>query len=124
MTFRARNRKMLSSLHRLRFQPNFTAVISTILSCAHRQHVSLCCTKWSPELNIEKSCPPFTGQTAGWISITFYRSDQYYPLLWTLPERFASLHKMATRAKNRKIFTGKTADGISTNLHMSYQYHP
>jgi hypothetical protein len=28
----------------------------------------LCCTKWPPELKIEKSCPAFTGQTAGGIS--------------------------------------------------------
>jgi hypothetical protein len=60
------------------FQPNFTAVISTIPSCAQYRHVPLHCTKWSPEQKIEKSWPAFTGQTTGVISTKLYRSDQYH----------------------------------------------
>jgi hypothetical protein len=56
----------LSALHR-----SATCVISTKLyksdqyhlGCAHHLHVPLRCTKWPPELKIEKSCPAFTGQT-------------------------------------------------------------
>jgi hypothetical protein len=34
------------------FQPNITGaiVISIIPNCAHHRHVSICCTKWPPEL--------------------------------------------------------------------------
>jgi hypothetical protein len=38
-------------------------VISTTPSCAHQQHVLPHCTKWLPELKIEKSFSAFTGQT-------------------------------------------------------------
>jgi hypothetical protein len=31
-----------------------------IPSCAHHWHILLRCTKWPPELKIEKSCPAFT----------------------------------------------------------------
>jgi hypothetical protein len=37
----------------VRFQPNFTGVIST-----HHRHVLLCCTKWLPELKQENHVRP------------------------------------------------------------------
>jgi hypothetical protein len=86
------------------FQQNFTGVISIILSCAHHNHVTLHCTKWLSELKIEKSYPAFTGETSGGISSKLYRSDQYYPWLCISPTHTTSLHKMATRAIDRKIF--------------------
>jgi hypothetical protein len=52
----------------LGFQSHFTGVISTIPSCARHRHVLIDCTKWLPELKVEKSCPTLTGQTTGWIS--------------------------------------------------------
>jgi hypothetical protein len=50
------------------FQPNFTGEIKTITGCAHHGHILLRCSKWPPELKIEKKIPAFTGQTKGWIS--------------------------------------------------------
>jgi hypothetical protein len=47
----------------LGFPSNFTGVKNVILSCAHCQHVPLRCTKWQPDMHIEKSSPSFTGQT-------------------------------------------------------------
>jgi hypothetical protein len=84
------------------FQPNLTGVISSIRSCAHHWHIPLRCTKWLPELKIEKSCLAFTGQTTGGISTKFYRSDKYHPYLCMSPTSSAPLNKMAARAKNRK----------------------
>jgi hypothetical protein len=57
------------------FQPNFTGVIITIPSCALHWHFPLLCTKWLPELKIEKSCLAFTGQTTAGISTKLYSSD-------------------------------------------------
>jgi hypothetical protein len=59
------------------FQPKFAGMISTIPYCVLHQHIPFHCTKWSPPLKIEKSCPAFTGQTTGGISTKLYKSDQY-----------------------------------------------
>jgi hypothetical protein len=96
----------LSALHRSNYQWDFNQTFSTIPSCALNRHTLLRCTKWPPELKIEKSCPTFEGHTTGGISAKLYRSDQYLPLLCTFLTCSSFLHKMATRAKNRKILSG------------------
>jgi hypothetical protein len=60
-------------------QPYSTGVFSTIPSCARHLHIPLRCSKWPPELKLEKSCLTFTGQTTGGISTKLYRSNQYHP---------------------------------------------
>jgi hypothetical protein len=53
----------------------------------------------------EKSCLAFTGQTTGEISTKLYKSVQYHHFMFILPACSALLHKMTTRAKNRKILS-------------------
>jgi hypothetical protein len=58
--------------------------------------------KWPPELNMKN----LVRLSQAKLLVGFqsnYRSDQYHLLLFTWPARSASLHKMAARAKNRKI---------------------
>jgi hypothetical protein len=64
------------------FRHNFTGVISTIGYCASCWYILLHCIKWPPELQIEKSCPAFTGQTAYGISMKLNRNVQCHPKLW------------------------------------------
>jgi hypothetical protein len=41
--------------------------------------VPIRCSKWPPELKIEKSCPAFTGQTTGGIITKLYSIDEFDP---------------------------------------------
>ena len=45
--------------------------------CAFRRHVPLGCTKWPPQLKVEKPCPAFKSQTTGPVSTNLNRCDQY-----------------------------------------------
>jgi hypothetical protein len=100
------------------FQPNFTGgVISTIPSCAHRQHILLLCTKWLPELKKEKSCPAYTGQTAGRIFTKIRRSSVPF-LVVHITACSPLLHKIAVE-KSCLAFKGQATGGISMKLHMS-----
>jgi hypothetical protein len=61
----------------VRFQPNFTVLISTIPSyvrCVHRRHVKLCCKKWLQDLEVEKNL------------VRFHRTNYWWDFNQTLQE--------------------------------------
>jgi hypothetical protein len=75
----SKKKKNLVWISQVKLLLDFNRVISTIPSYAHRQHVPHRCTKWLPELKVEKSCLAFTGQIPGGILTKLCRSGQYHP---------------------------------------------
>ena len=103
MATRTKNRKyfkrhLLCNLGRL--QSNMTGLILRKSSIKIAQIVPLCCTKWPPELKLEDLL------TSGQISTKVDRIILLEVLLQNSSNHSGLLHKMATRAKNRKYFKG------------------
>jgi hypothetical protein len=61
------------------------------------------CTKWLPDVKIEKSCQTISGQPTGRVFTKLQRSS--VPSLVHITACSVLLHKMAVRAMNRKILS-------------------
>ena len=68
------------------------------------QIVPLCCTKWPPELKLEKTSNNIFSVTTGRISTKLDRIVLWEVFYQNCSNCSTPLHKMATRAKNRIYF--------------------
>ena len=68
------------------------------------QIVPLRCTRWLPELKIEKRLNDISSVTAWPILTKLHRNDRWVSLYQNWSNRSAPLHKMAAKAKNRNTF--------------------
>ena len=109
------------------FQPKFIELFLWRSSSKIVHIVPLRCTKWPPELKIEEKnfkqnlLPQFASNdissvTTGRTSTKLDRIIPWEVFYQNCSNRSAPLHKMATRAKNRKYFKRHLLGGFQSNM--------